>query len=274
MSETRRSPVSAVGSASRADSSRMAAISRPGRTPRNDSRSQEPSPDSGRWRRTSTSTTTRAMTPATAETIKGFTGIEYHPPRRETGRARPAFTESPRAGRSDGLVQPLADDGGHTVAAHRHAVQGVGDLQRPLLVRDDDQLGVLAQLREDLQQPAEVDVVERRLDLVHDVERAGSRLEDRDQQRDGGQRPLAAREQREPLDLLARRPRLHLEPGREHVVGVGEQPPALAAGEQPAEDALELARGVGERLGEDGLDALVDLADDLLEVGARLLEVG
>src|SRR5690606_39614490 len=62
--------------------------------------------------------------------------------------------------------------------------------------------------------------------------------------------------------------------GREHVVGVGEQQPALAAGEQPAEDALELARGVGERLGEDGLDALVDLADDLLEVGARLLEVG
>ena len=39
-----------------------------------------------------------------------------------------------------GLAQPLADHVGHAVAAHRHAVERVGDLHRALLVGDDDQL--------------------------------------------------------------------------------------------------------------------------------------
>ena len=69
----------------------------------------------------------------------------------------------------------------------------------------------LPQLLEQREQPAEVGVVERRLDLVHDVERAGPGLEDRHQQRDRGERPLAAGEQREPLDLLARRAGLDLD---------------------------------------------------------------
>ena len=80
------------------------------------------------------------------------------------------------------------------------------------------------------------------------------------------ERALAAGEQREPLDLLARRAGLDLDAGREHVAGVGEDQPALAAGEQPGEDPLELRRGVVEGLGEDLLDALVDLLDDVEQV--------
>ena len=38
------------------------------------------------------------------------------------------------------LAQPLADDLRHPVALHGDAVQRVGDLHRPLLVRDHDQL--------------------------------------------------------------------------------------------------------------------------------------
>lgn len=42
--------------------------------------------------------------------------------------------------------KPLADGGAHTVSAHSDAVQCVGDRHRALLVCDDDQLGVLAQV--------------------------------------------------------------------------------------------------------------------------------
>ena len=87
-----------------------------------------------------------------------------------------------------------------------------------------------------------------------------------DQQGHGHQGPLATGEQREPLDLLARRPRLDVEPGGEHVVRVGEDQPTLAAGEQPAEDPLELDRDIVVGLGEDPLDPLVDLADDVEQV--------
>ena len=119
---------------------------------------------------------------------------------RSSGSRGRLSSPAPRAPRD-----ALADDGGDAVLAHRDAVEGVGDLHRALLVRDDDELAALAQVLEDAEQTAEVRVVERRLDLVHDVERARPGLEDRDQQRDGGQRALAAREQREPLDLLAGR---------------------------------------------------------------------
>ena len=49
--------------------------------------------------------------------------------------------------------------------------------------------------------------------------------------------------------------------------------PALAAGEQPAEDPLELRGRVVEGLGEDPLDPLVDLLDDVEQVALGLLEV-
>ena len=124
-----------------------------------------------------------------------------------------------------------------------------------------------------VEQPAEVGVVERRLDLVHDVERARPRLEDGHQQGDRGQRALAAGQQRQPLDLLARRPGLDLDAGGEHVGRVGEDQAALAAGEQPREDALELAGRVVVGRGEDLLDPLVDLADDVEQVAAGLLQV-
>ena len=47
------------------------------------------------------------------------------------------------------VAEALGDDGGDAVAAHRDAVERVGDLHRALLVRDDDQLAGFAQLLED-----------------------------------------------------------------------------------------------------------------------------
>src|SRR5690606_26583592 len=90
---------------------------------------------------------------------------------------------------------------------------------------------------------------------------------------DSHERALAAGEQREPLDLLARGARLDLEPRRQQVVGIGEDEPSLTAREEPLEDALELDSSVLEGLGEDALDPLVDLPDDVEEVALGALEV-
>ena len=194
-------------------------------------------------------------------------------PRDVVGRAGGAGVGRGHSGRLSASRRPLADHGRDAVAAHRDAVERVADLHGALLVGDHEQLGVLAQLLVDLQQAAEVGVVERGLDLVEDVERRGPGLEERHQERHRDQRPLAAGEQREPLDLLARRPGLDLDAGGEHVAGVGEHETALAAGEEPGEGLVEGLLHVGVGLGEDLLDARVDLADDVEEVLAGALEV-
>ena len=68
------------------------------------------------------------------------------------------------------------------------------------------------------------------------------------------------------LTFLPGGPRLDLDAGGEHVARVGEHQPALAAGEQPREDALELRGGVRERRREHLLHPLVDLPDDVEQV--------
>ncbi len=170
-------------------------------------------------------------------------------------------------------THPLRDHRRDAVVAHGDAVERVGDLHRRLLVGDDDQLGDLTQLLEQADEPPQVDVVERGLDLVHHVERRRPGPEDRHQHRHRRQRLLATGQQREPLDLLAGRARLDLDAGGQHVVGVGEQQPALAAGEQRGEHLGELAFHVGVGLGEHLQDAVVDVGDDVEQILARALDV-
>ena len=109
--------------------------------------------------------------------------------------------------------EAAGDDLRDTVRAHRDAVQHVGRFHRPLLVRDHDELRLVRVLPEQAGEAADVRVVERRLDLVEEVERARSREEEGEQERDRPERLLAAREQREPRDALARRAELDLDPG-------------------------------------------------------------
>ena len=132
------------------------------------------------------------------------------------------------------LLSSLRQALGHhrrDAVAHGDAVEGVRDLHRALLVSDDDQLRGLLQLLEDGEQARQVHVVQGGPDLVHNVERGRARLEDRDQERNRGQGTLAARQQRQALDLLARGPSFDLDARREHVVRVGEHQVALAARE-------------------------------------------
>ena len=97
------------------------------------------------------------------------------------------------------------------------------------------QLGLLAELGDEAEEAVQVDVVERGLDLVHHVERRRPAAEHGEQERQRGERALATGQQRQLLDVLARRLGLDLDAGVEQVVGVGEHEPARAAGEQRRE---------------------------------------
>lgn len=81
---------------------------------------------------------------APSGSVTGFDIAGGVPPRVVAHRIR---NPSERWGRSDRGGRPvsdaLTDDGGDAVLTHRHAVEGIGDLHRALLVRDDQQLRAL-----------------------------------------------------------------------------------------------------------------------------------
>src|SRR5215207_1777872 len=202
--------------------------------------------------------------------------------------------------------QAARDHLGDAVAGHRDAVEAVGGLHRALLVRDDDELRAVGEAAQQRQEAVDVEVVERRLDLVEDVERARPGEEDREQEGERGHRLLAARQQRQPLRRLARGRDLDLDAhavlgrgflglgrlldplvvGGSALVGAGAaqhgawagvlayqpQPPP-ASREQLADDLLEVLRGRRERLLERVADPLVGVADQALELAQGGLEV-
>ena len=120
--------------------------------------------------------------------------------RPSTGRRRRVFMP-PRPRRGGSRRRDHLRD---AVAGHRDAVQRVGGLHRALLVGDDDELRAVRERAQEREEAVDVEVVERGLDLVEDVERARPGEEDGEQERERGQRLLAAGEQREALGRLAR----------------------------------------------------------------------
>ena len=95
-----------------------------------------------------------------------------------------------------------------------------------------------------LDEAADVRVVERRLDLVEEIERARPREEEREQERDRAERLLAAGEEREPRHPLAGRAQLDLDarlaPRPPFQLGLGQAQAALAAREERRRHLLEV----------------------------------
>ena len=123
--------------------------------------------------------------------------------RRPSGRPLRLACGLSAASRLRARRQPARDDLGDAVAGHRDAVQAVGRLHRALLVRDDDELRAVGEAAQEREEAVDVEVVERGLDLVEDVERARPGEEDGEQERERGQRLLAAGQQRQALGRLA-----------------------------------------------------------------------
>ena len=128
---------------------------------------------------------------------------------------------------------------------------------------------------QDLQETVDVEVVERGLDLVEDVERARPGEEDGEQERERGHRLLAAGEQRQALGRLARR-----------VISIST--PSLSSGRRSASSSSSARARRPRSLGaaEHGARAGVlahepqaaaaageQVADDLLEVAAAAVKV-
>src|SRR5205085_4459176 len=92
------------------------------------------------------------------------------------------------------------------------------------------ELGAVGVGAQELEEATDVEVVERRLDLVEDVERAWPRKEDSEQERDRGHRLLAAAEQGQALHRLARGRDLDLDAERVVRVQAGGVPRSLRLG--------------------------------------------
>src|SRR5439155_16760173 len=145
---------------------------------------------------------------------------------------------------------------------------------RLLLVRDDDELGAVRVPSQELDEPPDVRVVQGGLDLVEEVERARAREEEREQERDRAERLLASGKEREASHALAGRAELDLDARLASLlVGLGQQEPAVTAGEERLRDPGEMLADRGEGLVEPALDGVAELGAELLELLQALLEV-
>ena len=124
-----------------------------------------------------------------------------------------------------------------------------------------------------LGEAADVGLVERRIDLVEHAERDRPDLEHREQQRDRRQGPLAARQHRQRLRLLARRPGDDLDAGRAEVRRVGQREPGEPAAEQLLEPRVERGLERLERRPELVGDHRVELGDQLARADDRRPQV-
>jgi hypothetical protein len=128
-----------------------------------------------------------------------------------------------------------------------------------------------------LQKRSTLCIVERRVDLVEHADRRGVGQEHREDQRHGGERLLAARQERHGLRFLARRAGHDFKPGIQRVVGFDQlqfrRAAAKQMGEQPLELAVDLLKGDQQALAAFPVEALdsgaqfLDRVDDVLALG-------
>src|ERR1019366_6056034 len=116
-------------------------------------------------------------------------------------------------------------------------------------------------------------LVQGRVELVEQAERRGLHQVEREEERDRGQGPLPAREERDALEPRAGRLRDDLYPALEDVVRLDEVDGGAAAPEQRVERVLEVLAYLREGDLELPLRGLVDLVDRGDELGLRLAQV-
>src|SRR6266540_4346474 len=124
----------------------------------------------------------------TQETTQSFQSRNWARARSAHARFTPdeceAFVRLRSQRRSVLARQAPRDDLRDAVLGRRDAVEHVRCLHRPLLVRDDDELRAVRIAAEQLDEAADVRVVERGLHLVEQVEGARPCEEEREQERD------------------------------------------------------------------------------------------
>ena len=140
------------------------------------------------------------------------------------------------------LLHLVQIDGQHpadSLLLHGDSVKHVGLLHGAPAVGDDDELGLIAHPPQVPGETHHIVVVQGGLDLVHDAEGGGPHLQDGKVQGDGHKGPLAAGQQRQGLEGLARGLDLDLDAAAQHVLRVFQLQLSLAAPEQLYKNFLE-----------------------------------
>ena len=138
---------------------------------------------------------------------------------------------------------------------------------------NQDELGAACQIAQVACEAVDVDLIQRRLDLIHHAERSGTDLHDRKVQRDGDQRLLAAGERLQMHHDLTGRVDDDVNAGGEDVLGVGQLQMTLAAAEQLLEGHGEVAVDLAEGVDKDLLHLLGEIHDQVLDLLLGLLDV-
>src|SRR5688572_20411766 len=152
--------------------------------------------------------------------------------------------------RSPLLLEFYRDDLGHTRFLHGHAIEGPGGFHRSFVVSYHDKLSLLRHLGDLTDEPADVRVIKRRVDLVQQAERRGTISKDREHERDRGHRFLAAGKQKNVLQAFARGLCNDLYSGFENVVGLEQCHLTLSTAKQLAEEF--------DKVGVDRLECLLE----------------
>src|SRR5262249_17519052 len=155
----------------------------------------------------------------------------------------------------------------------RDAVERVGGLHAALVVRDDNELRRVRELLEEPREAAHVGLVERRIHLVEEAERRGLVAEDREEERDGGERLLPSREEHMALQAVAGRLDVDLQAAVERVLVLHQPDVAPPTAEEQRERLVEVVADRLEGLDEALARGAVDAADGLLEGLDRVGEV-
>ena len=140
-------------------------------------------------------------------------------------------------------------------------------------MRDQDELGVLLHALQHLDEPADVGVIQRRVDFVEQAEGAWTVFEDGEHQSHRGERLFAARQELDALKPFSRRLRDDVDTAFELVAFVEQHKAGAAAAEKRRERLLEILIDDGKRFFESFFRGLVDPANRLPGRGNRIDQI-
>src|ERR1700686_289158 len=159
------------------------------------------------------------------------------------------------------LVQLNRYELGYPWLFHRHAVQAIGDLHGFAVVRDENELGVSLHTAQHLHEPADIRIVERRVDLIEQTERTWLVLKQPEHERDCRERLLAAGQQLHALQGLAWRLRDDFDAALERIALVEQGEAGAAAAKESTEGEVEVVIDCRERLRKALAGRLIDALD-------------
>ncbi len=138
---------------------------------------------------------------------------------------------------------------------------------------NDDELDFVSQVAQCVAEAAHVGLVEHGVHLVKNHKRGGADAQQRKNERLRRQRTLAAGEQGHTLQPFAGRAGRNINPGFDHIIGVGQQQFGLAAAKERLEIALKLFGHLLKGVGKGGFHRFIKFGNHLAQVEHGLFQI-